>query len=91
MHPNLDYNVLTYILVVLILLSLIISMKTKFSIVFKLMIKCFLGGAFIYIFNFFGKIIDFTIPFNAITSSIAGIFEIPGVILIFIIKYLIYP
>lgn len=91
MQLNLDFNVLLYVILILILLAIVMAMKTRAGIVFKIIFRCILGGAFIFLFNLVGQMVNFTIPFNIATILLTGLLQIPGFALILIIKYIIYP
>ncbi|TDT50259.1 pro-sigmaK processing inhibitor BofA family protein [Fonticella tunisiensis] len=86
-------NTQVYIfLFIIIVLSIISIALKKGSLIIKIPIKFLIGGLFIYIINFFAeKVSNFTIPLNPITAFAVGVLELPGLILILMIKYLIYP
>lgn len=89
---SLDKNVLIFFMVVVLLATVSMSLKKSGRTIIKSIFKIALAGVFIYIFNLIGgKLGSITIPFNPITVLIAGILELPGVALILIMKYIIYP
>jgi inhibitor of the pro-sigma K processing machinery len=56
--------------------------------IFKLVVNGVLGGLLLLILNFFGKFIGVTIGINIVTSLVAGILGLPGVLLLLILKYI---
>lgn len=50
------------------------------SVPFKLVINGLIGCALLFVVNFMGGLVNFTVPINIITALIAGIFGIPGII-----------
>lgn len=85
-----DNNVMAFFLVVLVLLTIAMTLKSKASRVIKIMFQIILGGAFLIIFNIIAKNANITIPLNPISAFFAGVFQIPGVVFLLIIKYVIY-
>lgn len=54
-----------------------------------LVIQLVLGFIILFLFNIFGQLINVYIPLNFITAFVAGIFRIPGVVILIIIKMFI--
>lgn len=92
---NLDTNVLLYLIIVVVLATIAMSLKRSGRIVIKSIFKIIIAGVGIFIFNYVtGNLLnlgDIKIPFNPLTVLMAGLLELPGVALIFIMKYVIYP
>ncbi len=88
---KLDTNILIYIAIVIILGAVSIITKNKRMYVFKIITRFILGAVFIYLFNLLGGFIGVNIPLNPITALLTGLLEVPGFVLIFIIKYAIFP
>lgn len=87
-----DINIILYILVILILGVLVLSLKFKSTIIIKGIFKIVFAGVCIFLFNYFiGNIIKFTIPLNLITASLTGLLGLPGIALVFILLYIIFP
>lgn len=88
---NIDYNILLYIGVVIIMAVTVAGLKTKYGKkIGVLVFRFILGACIIYGVNFVGKFVSFSIPFNIITALIVGLLELPGFFLIIILKYVIY-
>jgi pro-sigmaK processing inhibitor BofA len=85
-----DGNVMMFLLVVLVLLAIAMAMKSRASKVIKIVFQLVLGGAFLFVFNAIGSKLNITIPFNPLTAFFAGIFQIPGIAFLLIVKYIIY-
>ena len=84
-------EVLVFILAVLVLAFVSAALKKGFLII-TIPIKCVIGGILIYIINIFAsKIPGLSIPLNPLTASIVGVLQVPGLALVLMIKYLIYP
>lgn len=88
---KLDNNALLYVFIVILLATIAMSIKFKIGAIFKVCFRIILGGLFIYAFNFIGKNFNITIPLNIVTVIITGLLEIPGVALIFVMKYILFP
>ncbi len=54
-----------------------------------LVLQFVLGLMILFIFNIFGQLINVYIPLNIITAFIAGVFRIPGLIVLIVIKMFI--
>jgi inhibitor of the pro-sigma K processing machinery len=91
MPIKLDGNVMTFLLVVLALLAIALAMRSRASKVIKIVFQLILGGVFLLVFNAVGNKFSITIPLNPLTAFFAGIFQIPGVAFLLIVKYIIYP
>ncbi|MGD9677773.1 MAG: pro-sigmaK processing inhibitor BofA family protein [Vulcanibacillus sp.] len=61
-----------------------ISKLIKFG--WYIILQVILGIVIIFFFNIFGQLINMYIPLNIITAFVAGIFRIPGLIILIIIK-----
>jgi inhibitor of the pro-sigma K processing machinery len=90
MPIKLDSNVMTFLLVVLALLAIAMAMRSRASKVIKIVFQLILGGVCLLLFNAIGSNFNITIPLNPITAFFAGIFQIPGVAFLLIVKYIIY-
>lgn len=58
------------------------------KILFKFVLNSVVGYILLLIFNFFGSIFGLTLQINIINAFIAGVLGIPGIILLFVLKYL---
>lgn len=92
---NLDTNVLLYLMLIVVLATVAMSLKSSGRFIVKSLFKIVLAGVGIYIFNYVtGNLLnlaDIKIPFNFLTVLITGLLELPGIALILIMKYVIYP
>ncbi len=82
-----EYIVLIFAAIAVIIVAKLLAWPIKKII--KLAINVGLGIIMIYLVNTFGGAIGITIPFNIITALIAGIFGVPGVILLIFIGFFI--
>ena len=57
--------------------------------VMKLLINSILGGFLIYIVNIIGTSFNFHIGINAVTAIFSGIFGVPGVCVLILVKLFI--
>lgn len=85
-----DTSVMMFLLVVLVLLALVMALKSRAGKVIKIVFQLALGGVFLLIFNVIGSKANVTIPLNPLTAFFAGIFQIPGIAFLLIVKYIIY-
>lgn len=90
MPLKIDSSVMTFLLVILILLAIILALKSKASRVIKIIFQIAFGAVFLMLFNIVGSKLNVTIPLNPLTAFFAGIFQIPGVAFLLIVKYVIY-
>jgi len=59
------------------------------KIVIKLVYNALIGGAVLLLLNFIGGYIGFHIALNPITALIVGFLGIPGVVMLFILQYIL--
>jgi inhibitor of the pro-sigma K processing machinery len=90
MAMKLDYSVIAFLVVVLILLMIAVALKAKATRFLKLIFQLVAGVFFLIIFNLGGNLFNISIPLNPITAFFAGIFQIPGIAFLLIVKYIIY-
>ncbi|MDO6353477.1 MULTISPECIES: pro-sigmaK processing inhibitor BofA family protein [unclassified Caloramator] len=91
MMLNIDQSIIYYLGVVIFLILLVLSMKLKNLIIFKIILKTAIGGLIVFAMNILLNLFQMTIPLNLITSFLVGVLGIPGLLLIFLIKYIVYP
>ncbi|WKV09323.1 pro-sigmaK processing inhibitor BofA family protein [Thermoanaerobacterium sp. CMT5567-10] len=58
------------------------------KILFKFVLNSIIGYVFLLIFNFFGSIFGLTLQINLINAFIAGVFGIPGIVVLLALKYI---
>ncbi|SKA98966.1 inhibitor of the pro-sigma K processing machinery [Caloramator quimbayensis] len=87
-----DINVILYIVLIIFLGIVALSLKFKSPSIIKVAFKIVFAGVCIFLFNFFiGSLIHFTIPLNIVTASSAGLLGLPGIALLFILRFIIFP
>lgn len=59
------------------------------KLIFRLVYNALIGGAMLWVVNFIGANIGFTIAINPVTALIAGFLGIPGVVLLILFKIFI--
>ena len=57
--------------------------------IFKLLINTAIGFVALWVLNFFGDFIGISLGLNWINSLVVGVFGLPGVVLLLLLKYLI--
>lgn len=57
--------------------------------VFKLLINTAVGFVVLWVLNFFGDFFGVTLGLNWINALVVGVFGLPGVVLLLLLKYLI--
>ena len=84
-----DINIITYLACICFIFIFGRIFIVPIKKITKLMINSVLGGIAIYIINMIGVNFGFHIGLNVITSLIAGVLGLPGVICLIIVKLLI--
>ena len=56
------------------------------KLLLKFIYNGLIGGAMLWLLNFLGALIDFTIPINPVNALIVGFLGVPGVILVVILQ-----
>lgn len=69
---------------VLWLVCKILSVPLK--ILWKLLVNAVIGAVLLLVFNFFGGFFNFAIPISPVSAVVAGVFGIPGVIVLALIE-----
>ena len=72
------------VIAVIILLLKIIAAPMKLA--FKLLLNALFGFIILFVFNFFGDFVGFTLGINWVNALITGCLGVPGVILLILIK-----
>lgn len=90
---EMNLNIMLYIIIMAVLISLAISIRIKNGIIFKVIIRCVLAVGFICAINYASSFLenDISIPLNLVTTFTIAILNIPGIALVYIVKYIIYP
>ncbi len=74
-------------LFLLYILGMLLVIPIK--LIIKLIINGVLGGILLLIVNFVGSFIGINITINPLTAVIAGIFGIPGIILLIVLQFIL--
>lgn len=82
-----QYLIFFAVVIAVIIIAKLLSWP--FKIILKLVLNILLGLVIILLINAFGGPIGLYIPFNIVTSLIAGILGVPGVILLVIFHYIL--
>ncbi|WP_435619340.1 pro-sigmaK processing inhibitor BofA family protein [Thermoanaerobacterium thermosulfurigenes] len=73
----------------IIILAFVVWLFGKsIKILFKFVVNSIIGYIFLLIFNFFGSIFGLTLHLNIVNAFVAGVFGIPGIVVLLILKYL---
>lgn len=64
-------------------------LKGPMKLVWKIFIHALFGFVFLFVFNFFGAWVGLNLEMNWLNAAVAGVFGIPGVVLLLIIQYLL--
>ena len=64
-------------------------LKGPMKLVWKLLVHALLGFVFLFVFNFFGAWLGLNLEMNWLNAIVTGVFGVPGVVLLLIIRYLI--
>lgn len=76
--------ILAAVAVGVILLLKILSAPIRLA--FKLLINAGVGFLILFVVNFFGDFVGFTLGVNFLNALVAGVLGVPGVILLIVIK-----
>ncbi|MCX7951380.1 MAG: pro-sigmaK processing inhibitor BofA family protein [Clostridiales bacterium] len=90
MPISVDFNMVIYVTVIFVLLTLVMILKQGSLVLLKFVIKTAIGGALILAFNLVGQHLNYTVPLNLITSVLVGVLGLPGIILIALIDGFIF-
>ncbi|MEG0641434.1 MAG: pro-sigmaK processing inhibitor BofA family protein [Clostridium sp.] len=90
---GLNVNMVTYIVIMAVLLSIVISIRIKNSIIFKLGFRLVIAIGVIYGINYLSPYtgFDISIPLNPITAGVVAVLSAPGMALLYITKFALFP
>ena len=77
-------SIISFIIGAIILLVVVKIFSWPIRILIRLLINGLLGYVLLNLLNYFGQSINISIPVNGVSSLIAGVFGIPGVIFLII-------
>lgn len=87
-----DKSVYVFLIVIVVLGMIAAIFRSKAGFIFKGILKVIAAGIIIYVFNLLiGKTVNFIVPLNIFNAAMLGILGIPGILLIFMMKYFIFP
>lgn len=66
-----------------------IALVIPIKLIVKLIVNGVLGGILLLMVNLIGSFIDISIVINPLTAVIAGVFGIPGILLLLIIQHIL--
>ena len=72
----------------LILWLLCKLLKVSLKIIWKLVINALLGAFILVVFNLVGGLFGFTVPITFLSALVAGVFGVPGVIVLALLALL---
>ena len=85
-----DTGTMIFFAVILVMIVIVRLLRSRAKTGVKLIIQIILGGAFILLFNYVGGNFKISIPLNPLTAFITGVFQIPGLAFLLVVKYVIY-
>ncbi len=63
-------------------------LKVSLKIIWKLVVNALLGALILVIFNLVGGLFGFTLPITFLSALVAGVFGVPGVIVMALLSLL---
>lgn len=81
-------EIAAYVLALLLVLVLCRIFFKPLKGVFLLALNSLLGGLGLYIFNWIFAPLSFEIAVNLVTASVCGLFGLPGLVLLVLLKFL---
>jgi len=77
------------ILIVLAVLALLVGvLLPAFQIVKSVAVKSVVGIALLFLFDYVGGLVSFSLPFNVVTVLTAGYLGVPGILFLSYLQYL---
>ncbi len=77
------------ILIVLAVLALLVGVLLRpFQIVKSVAVKSVVGIALLFLFDYVGGLVSFSLPFNVVTVLTAGYLGVPGILFLSYLQYL---
>jgi len=73
---------------ILILWLICKLLKVSLKIIWKLVINALLGALILVVFNLIGGLFGFTLPITFLSALVAGVFGVPGVIVLALLTLL---
>ncbi|MBE6997879.1 MAG: pro-sigmaK processing inhibitor BofA [Ruminococcaceae bacterium] len=64
-------------------------LKKPIKWAFKLLLHALFGFIFLFVFNFVGAWLGLSLELNWLNAIVTGVFGIPGVVVLLILKYLL--
>jgi inhibitor of the pro-sigma K processing machinery len=85
-----DTGTMIFFAVILAMAVIVKLLRSRAKTGVKIIFQIILGGAFILLFNYVGGNFKISIPLNPLTAIITGMFQIPGIAFLLVVKYIIY-
>lgn len=85
-----DSSVTAFLIVIAGLFFIVLLLRARSNKVIWGIAQIILGAITLFVFNLIGNNFNITIPFNPLSIILAGLFQIPGIAFLIIIKYIIY-
>ena len=82
-------NILSFFIAVVVLFVILKLIALPLKIIIKLMINAFVGGAILFLINLVGSRFGLVLDINWITALIVGFLGVPGVIIVFILHFIL--
>ncbi len=76
------------IVVAILALILLIILRKPMKIIFKLLLNTVIGFLALFAINYLGAFIGITVGINWLNAVIVGVLGVPGVALIFLLKWI---
>lgn len=77
------------ILIVLVVLAVLVGVLLRpLRIIKSVMVKSVIGIALLFLFNYVGGLVSFSLPFNAVTVLTAGYLGVPGILFLSYLQYM---
>lgn len=73
---------------ILILWLICKLLKVSLKIIWKLVVNALLGALILVVFNLIGGLFGFTLPITFLSALVAGVFGVPGVIVLALLTLL---
>lgn len=82
-------TLVAFALGVMILCIVLKIISFPIKMIIKLVINAVVGGAVLFLINYFGATIGFTLDINWLSALIVGVLGVPGVIIVAILQYFV--
>lgn len=80
----------SFIIGIIILAFIVWLFGKSVKLLFKFIANSLVGFVILLLFNFFGSLIGVHLPITIITAFVTGVFGIPGILVLLILKYILF-